>query len=268
MNGSFISNVRGEVGVFSNFLQFCDNLEYCERNNLKPIFTMRGPSFYNKTSEDTWNKYFIPLNDGIIEGNVTYASDYNYFPLWNEKFVCFQGKVPIWDLHKDEVSCKKNRVLVNKVAKKFQPIEKIQNIIKKFIEKNFGTKKVLGIHCRTTDYGFYDLPKYESAVNFENYDVIFVASDSSEAINYFKKKYNNVVSYETEIRMTNMNMGVLPRNLKVEDMEKHVEDVIVECFILSNCNHIVCINSNVAAAALYLNPEVTFNLIHRVEQGG
>lgn len=269
MDGSLVSNIRGNAGFFSNFLMFCDNLEYCDRNNLKPILTMKGPWFYNKHSDfDIWSLIFEPLNDGIVEGPIKYAKDFGHFGLWHEQFCCHLGKCPIWDLHNNPELCTENRVLVNRVAKKMKPVSKIQNIIDNFYVKNFENKKVLGLHCRTTDYSFYNLSEYEKYFSSSEFDVIFVASDSQEAIEYFKNKYENVVSYETEIRMSKMNMGVLPRFLEESQKIKHVEDVVVESYLLSKCNHIICINSNVAASALYINPSIPFNLIHRFHDGG
>ena len=52
------------------------------------------------------------------------------------------------------------------------------------------------------------------------------------------------------------------------DKLKHGEDVLIETTLLSKCNHLICINSNVAAAALYMNPSMTFDMIHRSVYGG
>jgi hypothetical protein len=98
--------------------------------------------------------------------------------------------------------------------------------------------------------------------------MIYVASDNQESIDIIKNTFNNVIFYNTNIRRNSMNDNVLCYGLKNEDKVKHGQDVLIECCILSKCNHLICINSNVDAAALYMNPHMTFDLIYRSPEGG
>lgn len=52
-----------------------------------------------------------------------------------------------------------------------------------------------------------------------------------------------------------------------DDKIQHGKDLLVEVHLLTGCKEIVCLNSNVAAAACYINPESKIHLIERVHGG-
>lgn len=267
MENSLFIDLRTTSGFFSNYLIWVDNLKYCEVFNLKPIMRLYGNWFYSDNRENLWDYYFEKINDGIPVGN---QESSNFFKFWDDNnFTIRKGKVMIWDVDDKEL-VDKNRIEVNKITKKIIPVERIQEKINSFVSKNFKNKKVLGVHIRGTDYGFNDLNAYlENIKKYDNFDVIFVASDNFESINFIKNNFKNVCNYETELRMNNINESVLCRNIyEPNNKLKHGEDVLIETYILSKCDHLICINSNVAASALYINPDMTYDMIYRSEHGG
>ena len=44
---------------------------------------------------------------------------------------------------------------------------------------------------------------------------------------------------------------------------EHGEEVLIECLLLSKTNHLICTDSNVSAAALYMNPNMTTTYLNR-----
>lgn len=274
--GSLIIDIRYSSGFFSNFLIWVDNLKYCEISNLKPIMRLGSPYqvkdwYYSDGRSNLWEYYFENINDGIPIGNLEYS---NFFKFWdNDAFTCYVGKVPVWDNIGDEEKCLDNRFKVNKIIKKIKPTKIIQTKVDEFIQNNLEGKKILGVHVRGTDYGFENINEYVNQIEkcYNDFDAVFVASDNMEAIELIKNSFKNVYFYNTNIRMPKYNDGVLCNNLNVivgGNKLKHGEDVLIECILLSKCNHLICINSNVAATALYMNPEMTYNMIYRSPHGG
>jgi len=266
METSLIINTRESSGFFSNYFIFIDNIKYCEINNIKPIMLLGGSDwFYNDGRENLWGAFFEPINDSNITQDYRFSS---FFKLWDESFLCRQGKIMVWENIDNSTELQINRFEVNNIIQKIKPIKEIQDTIDNFVETNFKGK-ILGVHIRGTDYNFNYIDKYIEYINkYNDFDMIYVASDNQESIDNIKNTFNNVIFYDTNIRRNNINDSVLCYDLKNEDKVKHGQDVLVECSILSKCDHLICINSNVAAAALYMNPHMTFDLIYRSPEGG
>lgn len=263
---SLIIKNRTSSGFFSNFLIFVDNVKYCEMNEIKPILTMENNYFYNDGRDNLWNSFFEPFNDNIRVGE---EIESNFFLLWNEKFLVHQGKVMVWENSENQEESTKNRLEVYETVKKFTPSKEIQNIVDNFVNTNFSNQKVIGVHIRGTDYGFHDLDQYVKAIQqYESFDKVYVASDNQQSIDYIANHFDNVCFYDTDIRKKDINEDVLCRNLSNDLRVKHGQDVFVESLLLSKCNHLISVNSNVAAAALYFNPYMTYNMIYRCEVGG
>lgn len=261
MNSLIINFYEGS-GFFSNFLIWIDILKYCEKNNLKPIMKFQGNWFYSDGRENLWEYYFEKLNDGIPVGE---CQTTNFLQSWDIT-INKNLKSIIWDSN-DQQEIINNRIEVNKIIEKIIPTERIRNKIQNFVKNNFEGKNVLGLHIRGTDYKFNHLNLfYEQIKNLKNFDSIFVASDNFESINFIKNNFDNVFFYETHIRTNSINdlCLVYHEHNKLD----HGEDVLIECHLLSKCNHLICINSNVALSALYLNPNMTYDLIYRSEYGG
>ena len=99
------------------------------------------------------------------------------------------------------------------------------------------------------------------------YDKVFVASDNFESIDRLRVIFGDrIIFYDVKFRTKNYKDPVLCYN--VDDKLLHGEEVLVESHLLSMCKHLVCINSNVSLNALYINPNLTFELLHRSESGG
>jgi hypothetical protein len=169
----------------------------------------------------------------------------------------------------NEEKCAHNRFEVNKIVQKMKPSKNIQKKIDDFVEENFKNKKVLGVHIRGTDYVYTNLDEYLVWIKkYSDFDKVFVATDNFESLTFIKNNINNVCNYETDLRTTTMNGKVLCKNIAPIDKLKHGEDVLIECCLLSKCDHLISINSNVAASALYMNPNMTFDMIYRSPHGG
>lgn len=263
---SLTIDCRPTVGFFSNLFQIIDNLKYCEMNNLKPILRLDGFS-YSDGRDNIWNYYFEEINDSIPYQNNETSS---FFKLIGNNFVLDNYHLlNLWNFIFDYKSQLNHRLEVNSIISKYiKPSKHISDIVNNFKGEKFSN--TLGIHMRGTDYGFNNLDAYLNKINEiqkdKNYDNIYIMSDNFESIEIISKEYRNCFCYPTNLRMQKLSDPVLA--FSVDNPLKHGEDVLVETYLLSMCKEIICVNSNVSAMALFLNPMMDCNLLHRSRMGG
>lgn len=276
------------AGFFSNVLHIVDNLQYADRNGYKPVINMdsdrRFP--YSDRRQDIWNHYFKPINDGVEIGHVTVSNIFSTIsPIikppvntnLNDFVLGFDGRSILWNFkQRNDIEMERfNRQEIGKIVDKYIRLsDGMQAIVDDFHSKNFG-QKTLGVHVRGTDYQFHDFMSYVSAVNKhkDNYDKIYLATDNNETIVRMRELYGDKVCfYDTTIRANNFVDKVVVFDDRLikndQDKVKHGEDVLIEAYLLSKCDHLICINSNVPLASLYINPNSTFDLLGRTAIGG
>lgn len=276
---SLIINTR-EYGMFSSLFQIIDNLKYCEVNNIKPILNIGEKFLYRDGPENPWNNYFYPINDGIPEGEIYEITKINNTAnFFMQNYLMVQPSIhdyrlKLWNLVNDNKNLFIHRQEIKGMLDKYiKPLPHIQDEVSKFIKTNFENNETLSVHIRSTDYNFTNLPiiieKIYEVQKTNNYKKIFVASDSLEAIMNVYNSFPNVSYYETNLRCEKINsVKPLCHIVFGQDKIKHGIDAIIECLLLSKGKEIICINSNVAGMACYLNPDLKIHLMHRQHGGG
>ena len=169
-----------------------------------------------------------------------------------------------------------HRKKVNQYIEKYvKPRQEIKQKIEDYTNQYFdGT--VIGVHVRGTDKKseskigqrpFVTIEDYlrvleETLENFPGAS-IFVASDNNEAIaKIFKKFRNNKIIVYNCTRMKSYD-SIIPVHLSSQSGPKAGEEALIDCLLLSNCDHIICTDSNLSAAALYFNPSATCTFINK-----
>ncbi len=251
---------------------------------------------YNN-SLNVWEYYFEPVGSSLVEQFEHKVSDIfqvGFHDLdinsLNEKFLIYNlhSYTPLttWlyfrvdpeaeSLNPSEKSMFRiHRSRVNKYVEKYaKPRKEIEDKISSFKEKYFKGK-VVGVHVRGTDKGSESKIGQRPYVTVNNYlDVledtmknfpdasIFVASDNNEAIaKIFKKFKNNKVIVYNCTRMKTYD-SIIPVHLSSQSGPKAGEEALIDCLLLSGCDHIICTDSNLSAAALYFNPNATCTFIN------
>jgi hypothetical protein len=142
------------------------------------------------------------------------------------------------------------------------------NKINFYYDAYFKNKKVLGIHCRSTDHP--DKIDIEYCMNMldslsNQYDFIFASSDDEAQIkklkDFFGKKlitHDSVRSFDGQPVHHRYDQRISGRsNYKVG------EDVIIESYLLSKTNFLFCTtNSNVNYFIRALNPNLPYIIIN------
>ena len=245
-------------------------------------------------STNPWEYYFEPLNNYKVEdamaaphdisdifkvGELDFELD-NKFLIGNihsyEPLVTWQyldGQITSPEDHKRSKEYE-HRLQVNKVI--VESVRVRQNILDKvdsFYDRFFKDHHILGVHVRGTDkkleYPHKALPldAYLRAISqyVSKYPQakIFVASDNNEAIeaimNIFSK--NQKIVYPAT-RMPKY-LGGTPICLSPATGPIHGEECLIETLLLSKCHNLICTDSNVAAAALYMNPAMPSQFLNR-----
>ncbi len=149
---------------------------------------------------------------------------------------------------------------------KLQP--NIQQKVDSFVETNFKNKRILGIHLRGTDHPekkHMDVYLQAAKDILPNYDVVFISSDEYDRFRLAEIAFSHkAVSYNS-IRSKTSNIPLhshpydrrYQRNDTFEYQYKIAEDVIIEAYLMSKVNYLMCCSgSNVNYFARAINPNL------------
>ncbi len=251
---------------------------------------------YNN-SKNVWEYYFEPVGSSKAEEGSHKVSDIFQVGFHDLDLKTLNKKFLIFNLHSytplttwlyfitdpeaesinpsEKSSFKIHRSEVNTYIKKYvKPKKQIQDKIDSFKSKYFDGK-VVGVHVRGTDKGSESKIGQRPYVTVENYlkvledtllsfpdASIFIASDNNEAIaKIFKKFKNNKIIVYNCTRMKTYD-SIVPVHLSSQSGPKAGEEALIDCLLLSSCDHIICTDSNLSAAALYFNPSASCTFIN------
>lgn len=233
-------------------------------------------------SKNPWEYYYEPINSHSIKE--AEAGDHKISDIFmcGEKIMNSDCKfliqnlqtyepLALWNILGTEEE-KSHRNQVYEVIKENIVIKKqIEDKIMDFHDKYFDND-MLAIHVRGTDkkleYPHKALPlqAYLDAISVEidkKDRKIYVASDNNEAIARIFNKFGK----KRVVACSSVRMGSYfskdPICLTPATGPKHGEECLIEAMLLSKCNHLICTDSNVSAAALFYNPNMTVTYLNR-----
>ena len=244
-----------------------DRIIHCDKNNLIPVINWEKENFLysdNSIAEtNCWKYYFEDINNHNLNNipDYDYTKEFTMPPHVEYSFRDIPHHQHIIDLKTFD----SKREFVNKYISKIKIKKHIQDKIDKFVNQNLKDFKVLGVHVRGTDK-WADVPggnqihsrfeNYDTLIAEElgNYDKILICTDSKRALLHFKKKYHNVVYYNSYRMIDHIGSSIH----FTRGNYSTGEDVLVESVLLSKCDKIIITDSNVSLAALYFNPAIPF----------
>ena len=242
-------------------------------------------------STNPWEYYFEPLNEHTVDDALNGENVVNDIFMVGDFELGLENKflianlhsyepLALWGLleqepsleHKDTYEYRHRAAVADVIQRHVRIKPNILNIIDSFQDKHFSDN-VLGVHVRGTDkkleYPHKALPieAYLEAIHKyteNNPDCkIYVASDNNEAIGRIFKEFGpQRVVVTNAVRMKNY-LSADPICLTPATGPKHGEEVLIECSLLSRTNHLICTDSKVAAAALFINPNITTTYLNR-----
>lgn len=265
-NKKFVIGAHYKAGFFSAFFGVLNNLLYAEQNNKIPVvFWNKESLYYQKLGYNgnfnVWEYYFEPVSELNYEDkDIIY---YNYFSPNNDYKYCY------YDIEYDYNACKINRLLLNKIIKKYIKIKpSIQNKIDLFFEQNMQNKLNIGIHLRGTDKeteypknDFEEIFKEANELsekikaNYKQECQFFIATDEERLIEIARKSLNRNIIFYNSIR--SKNGQAIHMNDENENKAILGEQVLIDVLLLSKCNYFLHnASSNVGMAVLCFNPNI------------
>ncbi len=246
----YIIRRNPSAGFFSNITFVLNHLQISELMNFIPIIDMKNfPTIYNeknkiKNSNNSWNYYFKKLNKYSLED--VYRSKNVFLSK-----TTFENHMPLDMTNKS-------------ISKQFKKI-KIRNEIKKkakiFFDKKLKKRgnKILGIHLRGSTYktarghAFPPTPEImieniDKLIKKYGYNKLFLVTEEKNYLDTLYKRYGNKCIFYNSFRMHKKDsFQIYPRN---SHRYKLGEEILIEALILSKCQGLTFIKSNVISAAI------------------
>jgi len=277
-------------GFFSSFLQVLDNLRWCEQNNHHPVIQWGSESQYYSNegyngSNNVWEYYFEPIIVDIDKNDII-KDNFNTFLLkeipqnFGHRNIKTSGLrvKPDWNCIDDYWRNEANRIISKYIKLKPQVQKKINN----FYETNLQNNQIkIAVHLRggrgakelyhndnvQLEYYKNYISKWLTENNISDY-VVFVASDSNEAIKFMQHNFKNVKSYDchrTDSYYINgksygdvQEVGWNPpdRQFMPNKRAEIGEEALIESQLLSKCDIMFHHDSLLAIGAANFNPNL------------
>ena len=236
------------AGFFSNITFILNHLKICDDMNFIPIIDMKNyPSLHNEIhpinkNKNAWEYYFKKINKYSL--NEVYKSKNVYM-----SSKTFQKKMFL-DMTNNEISRYFSKIKIKK-----EILQKINIFNKEKFKKN---DKILGVHFRGSTYktarghGFpltkeLMIKNIQSLIKKFDYNKIFVVTEEQEYLKALKEKFNDQIIFYDSFRMKKLD------SYKIYPRKNHRyllgEEILIETVLLSKCNGLTFIKSNVISAA-------------------
>jgi len=153
-----------------------------------------------------------------------------------------------------------------KIIKKYaKPKRDFINQVDNFL-KPYKGKKILGIHRRGRDHftnghasgqGNKINREYVKSIvdkYIDNYDYLFVTSDEKETYVSLNDFYpGKVIFFDNKEQFKNTDVGIHSLNISEQEKIEVIKSLMIEVFILSKCDRMLLMNSNVSHMALFFS---------------
>lgn len=249
----YVINRSPGAGFFSNLTFVLNHMEYAKKKNYIPIIDMQNfPTIYNEhkkifNSLNAWDYYFKKINK------------YKLSEVYKSNKVIFSNNNLKDDMYVD-ISDNKNFIKFKKKIKiKNSYYREAKLFIKKKIKEN---EKIIGVHLRGTTYKIaknhpYPIPKkmmlniLKQVMEKEKVNKIFLCTEEEEYHSYFKKKLRNKVISFNSFRTKKIDaFNLYTRRNHRFNLGK---EILIESIILSNCDILIYVNSNVIDGSLFFS---------------
>jgi hypothetical protein len=253
-------------GFFSNFHWVLGHIIYAVEHNYTPVIDMKNyPTFFNEKeifdgTLNAWEYYFkqptkYPLEEVYNAKNVILGQG-----------VYFDDIVPYGCFDPDRVE-----IASNNIQKYIQFNEKTRDVINEKTHELFSQKKnVLGVHDRGSDYrthlakGHNKVPELDDLINKTKYlfskwnmEWIYLSSEENLAVDKFYEIFGDKLLVTESKRIKNYkpeNGYTSEVNFKREhDNYLKSLECLIDIYLLSKCDAIICSKVNGAQAAFEFN---------------
>jgi hypothetical protein len=266
-------------GFFSLVLVALSYFAYSEKKGFKTTVHWGDECLYctkgnGSEGENIWNNFFQPLATPspihrFPDGDLESKSKGGDFP---GDGVLVARRNPAMLLSPGRIDEYNRGFLAGIVRKHFTPIPGISAVVHSFASRYFAGHHVIGVHVRGNEHdgelGYFRLRRrplqsYFDAVSRAG-DLgearIFLATDQQDIVQAFRERYGQRLLLSAARRVNrgeSLHGAVGGHDVGV--------DVLIECLLLSRCNHLVHGISNVSTAACYFNALLPHACVYETE---
>lgn len=249
-----------QVGFGSSVTVAFSTIKYCINNNLLCHINISN-QMYGDIEQNLWDLFLKQPFKIEIDKN-----------LYDTSLTTDPFKLGCWEYPNMYVALQKLRnnehiAEYQKIYNKFFVLkEELQTPINNFC-KNFQNSKLLGIHRRGRDqltigHGKNQKDKLDISYLFsvvdseiDQYDYLYLTSDEDIVYKAFINRYGKkMIFFDTKDSVINYDRGLHELFLQENSIVKNnlLKTMILETLMLSKCNRLLLVNSNLSQIALYL----------------
>lgn len=240
----------GLFSVFNTVLGALDSYDRGYISGLSIDFEKNGWYFDENYGSNWWNYYFEPIELGSNDGGSVVKK---LFPTYQKIIFAYQSQF--------EMPRERAYELIQKY------IHVRSHILKQiddFCFQWFDDKFVIGVHYRGTDKLTEASPISRADIVARINDClaqhqdqavkIFVATDDASFCGFIKEQFSDLIVMRDALRSDN-DMGVHTRS-DLAPYQKG-EDAIIDCLLLSRCDVLIKMASNLSDSSLCFNPGIS-----------
>jgi hypothetical protein len=147
------------------------------------------------------------------------------------------------------------------IEKHFVLKKEILDLIEKRFE-GYDFKRIIGVHRRSTDivehHGIVDLTKVFEEIDKEDYDYIFLATDTNIQYQIFKERYGDKILFFDKTATDNNSKPFFKIEHTEEEIEEHIKEMVFTVYALARTKKLICSRSNIPAFSILLNPDLPY----------
>lgn len=253
-----INNIHPFQGFFSVFLSVINYLNLYDTHDIDGLvvdFKNNGLYYEQAYGPNSWNYYFEPLELGSSKGA---AIDYSA--------AIETGRVA----YLAEIGLSRERIA--ELVQKYIHIKPdIQKEVDLFVAENFNDKFVIGVHYRGTDKiceaAAIAHEKVSSIINGYIHDNqikdyrIFVATDEEAFLAHMTQTFPDKILSQNCLRSSDNN-PIHYFNPKKDSPYKLGKEALIDCLLLSKCNHLYRTQSCLSLVSTFFNPKLSETLLN------
>jgi hypothetical protein len=151
------------------------------------------------------------------------------------------------------------------ITEHFKPNESLNKILhQRHSEIDF--ESTVGVHRRATDichhHEILNLDVIFSEIESNDFNNVFLMCDNEHDTNKFKERYGNKIITYDEFTSKDTNVPFFKMQNSVQDIHKHIEELVFGVYTLSKTKHFICTKSNISSFSILSNSELNFKLLN------
>ena len=243
------------VGLFSELSMVLGALEHYERwkqqyAGLRVDFATGGLYYDPAVGPNWWEYYFEPISVGAMSGAAAKPASSAEHDIFESE----AGRLP-----------PERRAEI--IRQYVRPKAQVRDRVESYVGEHFQGTYVIGIHYRGTDHAESTPPVAYERVRAAVRDAIgragpvrcrlFLATDEQAFVDYIQAAFPDRLVY----RRMHRSVDGTPIHTRNVDNFGAGEDAVIDCLLLSRCQHLVRTESNLGLCATLFNPDLAQDLL-------